>query len=242
MAALARRIVVANGLESSIKVVLKRSDELIVATRPPAEAPESAAAAPATSAATRRRAEIAARLEPVPDLADRVDVIVTEIFDSQLLGEGLLPTMRDAVPRLLKPGGRVIPARATVFGQLVESPVIASMSHPGMPAVPDPEAAVGFSAVVAKVLALVARLDAQAVAATKCPPFAANGGGSSSNTSNRPVHELHVDVLHERGLLRPLGRAVPLLSFDLANPPQGDRCTTVQVNTRFFQATLMTWL
>ena len=36
------------------------------------------------------------------NLPGRVDVIVTEIFDSQLLGEGLLPTLRDAVPRLLK--------------------------------------------------------------------------------------------------------------------------------------------
>jgi hypothetical protein len=30
------------------------------------------------------------------------DVIVTEIFDSELLGEGILPTMRHATANLLK--------------------------------------------------------------------------------------------------------------------------------------------
>lgn len=30
------------------------------------------------------------------------DVIVTEIFDSELLGEGVLPTMRHALKSLLK--------------------------------------------------------------------------------------------------------------------------------------------
>ena len=36
------------------------------------------------------------------DISSKVDVIVTEIFDSQLLGEGILPTMRHAVQHLLK--------------------------------------------------------------------------------------------------------------------------------------------
>jgi predicted RNA methylase len=36
------------------------------------------------------------------DIAGKVDVIVTEIFDSELLGEGILPTMRHAVRHLLK--------------------------------------------------------------------------------------------------------------------------------------------
>eukprot|EP00951_Prasinocladus_malaysianus_P014242 scaffold108218_cov16-Prasinocladus_malaysianus.AAC.1 len=37
-----------------------------------------------------------------PDMPGKADVIVTEIFDSELLGEGLLPTLRHAVPNLLK--------------------------------------------------------------------------------------------------------------------------------------------
>ena len=35
-------------------------------------------------------------------MPERADVIVTEIFDSELLGEGILPTMRHSVKHLLK--------------------------------------------------------------------------------------------------------------------------------------------
>ena len=34
----------------------------------------------------------------------KADVIVTEIFDSELIGEGILPTVRHAVKHLLKVG------------------------------------------------------------------------------------------------------------------------------------------
>lgn len=57
-------------------------------------------------------------------LPRRADVIVTEIFDSELLGEGLLPSLRDACARLLAAGGAVIPARAVLWGQLVQSSVL----------------------------------------------------------------------------------------------------------------------
>ena len=36
------------------------------------------------------------------DMPCRADVIVTEIFDSELIGEGILPTMRHAVKHLLR--------------------------------------------------------------------------------------------------------------------------------------------
>ena len=35
-------------------------------------------------------------------MGGKADVIVTEIFDSELLGEGILPTMRHAKSNLLK--------------------------------------------------------------------------------------------------------------------------------------------
>ena len=54
------------------------------------------------------------------DLPERADVLVFEVLDSELLGEGVLPTLRDAKQRLLQPGAAVIPARATVFAALVE--------------------------------------------------------------------------------------------------------------------------
>jgi hypothetical protein len=37
----------------------------------------------------------------------RADLIVSEVLDSGLVGEGVLHTMRDATSRLLAPGGQV---------------------------------------------------------------------------------------------------------------------------------------
>ncbi len=45
------------------------------------------------------------------DLGGRVDVIVQEIIAHDMLCEGVLPALADAVPRFLKPGGRVVPER-----------------------------------------------------------------------------------------------------------------------------------
>lgn len=47
------------------------------------------------------------------DLGGPVDVIVSEIVSNTMLGEFVLPVMADVVPRLLKPGGRVIPERGS---------------------------------------------------------------------------------------------------------------------------------
>lgn len=48
------------------------------------------------------------------DVHGPVDVIVSEIVSNNLLGEAALPAMQDAVSRLLKPGGRVIPSHGDV--------------------------------------------------------------------------------------------------------------------------------
>ncbi|KAK9812700.1 hypothetical protein WJX72_002285 [[Myrmecia] bisecta] len=95
MAALARQLVARNGFADGISVIQKRSDELTVS-------------------------------EPgrQGDLPQKADVIVTEIFDSELLGEGILPTMLHAAKHLLKEGGVVIPAGAIVQGQVVESELL----------------------------------------------------------------------------------------------------------------------
>ncbi len=55
---------------------------------------------------------------------ERVDIIVTELVDSGLLGERILPVLWDARKRLLKPGGICIPTRAIVHVCLIESAVI----------------------------------------------------------------------------------------------------------------------
>ena len=57
-------------------------------------------------------------------LARRADVVVCEIVDVGLLGEGVLPTLRHALRELATPDAAVIPARATVHAQLVEIPVL----------------------------------------------------------------------------------------------------------------------
>lgn len=55
------------------------------------------------------------------DLGGTVDVLLSEIVDDCILGEGVLPAHEDAVARLLKPGGQVIPARGTVRVALVDT-------------------------------------------------------------------------------------------------------------------------
>jgi len=55
------------------------------------------------------------------DLPCKADLVVTEIFDSVLLGEGVLATLRDAHGRLLAPGGRVVPHAGTIMGVLLAS-------------------------------------------------------------------------------------------------------------------------
>jgi type III protein arginine methyltransferase len=48
------------------------------------------------------------------ELGGRVDLIVSEIIGNSMLSEGALATMQHAVTNLLKPGGKVIPAKGTV--------------------------------------------------------------------------------------------------------------------------------
>jgi len=56
------------------------------------------------------------------ELPRRADLIVSEILDSGLLGEGMLPTMRHALAELAAPGAVVIPQGATMRGALLTVP------------------------------------------------------------------------------------------------------------------------
>ena len=60
------------------------------------------------------------QLEIGRDLPRPADLLVMEIFDSLLLGEGVLPSLADARARLLKPEARVLPQRARVHACLLE--------------------------------------------------------------------------------------------------------------------------
>ncbi|KAA8522229.1 hypothetical protein F0562_012902 [Nyssa sinensis] len=60
-------------------------------------------------------------LEVGMDITSRADVLVSEILDSELLGEGLIPTLQHAHDKLLAANPQTVPYRATTYGQLVES-------------------------------------------------------------------------------------------------------------------------
>ncbi|MFE9930280.1 50S ribosomal protein L11 methyltransferase [Streptomyces sp. NPDC005533] len=60
-------------------------------------------------------------LEIGPDLDGPVDVLISEIVDCALIGEGLLPSIRHARRHLLKPDGIMLPSAGRLYGRLVSS-------------------------------------------------------------------------------------------------------------------------
>ncbi|MFK0291952.1 50S ribosomal protein L11 methyltransferase [Streptomyces sp. NPDC090442] len=68
-------------------------------------------------------------LEVGRELPHRVDVLVSEIVDCGLIGEGLLPSVRHARERLLAPDGVMMPFAARLRGQLVNSQAMANLNH-----------------------------------------------------------------------------------------------------------------
>ncbi|NWV59742.1 ANM7 methyltransferase, partial [Malurus elegans] len=58
---------------------------------------------------------------PGGDMQCRANILVTELFDTELIGEGALPTYEHAHKYLVQEGCEAVPHRATVYVQLVES-------------------------------------------------------------------------------------------------------------------------
>ena len=56
------------------------------------------------------------------DLPQKADVLVAEIFDHALVGEGALPTLRHATKELLKEDARIVPGRGVLHGVIIECP------------------------------------------------------------------------------------------------------------------------
>jgi tetratricopeptide (TPR) repeat protein len=56
-----------------------------------------------------------ADVEVGEDLPQKADILVSEIFSSELIGEYVLPSIEDAKRRLLKPEGRIIPAAGSIM-------------------------------------------------------------------------------------------------------------------------------
>lgn len=63
------------------------------------------------------------------DLLRPADVIVAEIVDCGLVGEGLLPTIRHARKYLLAPGGVLLPRSARIAGALVDSVAVGRLNR-----------------------------------------------------------------------------------------------------------------
>lgn len=64
------------------------------------------------------------------DIPEAADVVVSEIVDTVLLGEGALATLKHAMAHLAKPGARAVPEHGTLKAQLVESDKLAELWHP----------------------------------------------------------------------------------------------------------------
>ncbi|QJW84152.1 hypothetical protein HK414_10465 [Ramlibacter terrae] len=65
------------------------------------------------------------------DLPEPADILVHEIFSSELLGEHVLPAIEDARRRLLKPGGRILPSSASIMVALVGGDALGKNLHVG---------------------------------------------------------------------------------------------------------------
>ncbi|GFY67684.1 protein arginine N-methyltransferase 7 [Trichonephila inaurata madagascariensis] len=61
---------------------------------------------------------------PEGDLKEKANILVAEVFDTELIGEGALKTFLHAGKYLLEPDSIVIPSAASVYAQIVESPLI----------------------------------------------------------------------------------------------------------------------
>uniref|UniRef100_A0A1E1X2Q1 Protein arginine N-methyltransferase n=1 Tax=Amblyomma aureolatum TaxID=187763 RepID=A0A1E1X2Q1_9ACAR len=67
---------------------------------------------------------------PGKDMEERANILVTEVFDTELIGEGAIETFTHALKELLEPACVVVPHCATVYAQVVHSPFLRSHHMP----------------------------------------------------------------------------------------------------------------
>ncbi|CAB3408158.1 unnamed protein product [Caenorhabditis bovis] len=73
---------------------------------------------------------ISERSTDVTDIGgEAADVIVAEVFDTELIGEGALRTFKEALLNLAKPGCRVVPSRGNVYVNPVSSRFLKSFNR-----------------------------------------------------------------------------------------------------------------
>ncbi len=71
---------------------------------------------------------------PGGDLPRKADILVSEILDSALLGEGVLPFLRHALTELVIENAIVVPQSARLYAQAVDLPAIADTHDLSAPA------------------------------------------------------------------------------------------------------------
>ncbi|CAJ1965218.1 unnamed protein product [Sphenostylis stenocarpa] len=114
MVKLMKKVLRLNGMEKRVKIINKRSDELQVGLDIPSRAH---VLYKALLTLYHNRFIITRKLNLIAGFSKHV----SEILDSELLGEGLIPTLQHAHDNLLVENALTVPYRATIHGQLVES-------------------------------------------------------------------------------------------------------------------------
>ncbi|XP_047451239.1 protein arginine N-methyltransferase 7 [Mugil cephalus] len=66
---------------------------------------------------------------PDGDMQVKANVLITELFDTELIGEGALPSYEHAHQNLVQDACEAVPHRATVYAQLVESELLWSWAQ-----------------------------------------------------------------------------------------------------------------
>src|SRR5262249_45907296 len=63
------------------------------------------------------------------DLPEKADILIHEIFSSELIAEHVIPAIEDAKRRLVKPGARILPAASSIMIALVGGDEIGKYLH-----------------------------------------------------------------------------------------------------------------
>ncbi|KAG7388984.1 Protein arginine N-methyltransferase 7 [Phytophthora pseudosyringae] len=155
-------------------------------------------------------------------LPRRADMLVSELFDSVLLGEAVLPTIRHAMQHLLTPDAAIVPERATVFAQVIESEPIYHFNSFQVP-------------VPAKQHKEAATAPREAKLVRSDTAWQCEGG--------KPALPVHFRALEKDSKL--LTRPTTVLSFDFTKPTTGaaeyQETVVDVVDAGQVQAVLMWW-
>ena len=70
-------------------------------------------------------------MHPAEEIGGRVNILVAEVFDTELIGEGALETFKHALEELLEEDSIVIPQSAVIVAQPVSCPFFRSWNNFG---------------------------------------------------------------------------------------------------------------